>query len=163
MKEYKEYTIEELEDIVTNSVTDWYNFRGVTNISDKYEDSLAAFAYYDVEIILYKINPFRFMIIGHTTENGIDAIYRIDTDARMMVMLKDDYQQNRSSGKHLSGPLLTDVLGQIKQVFYWINRPIHIDADEDISKRKTLDDFFDLLKSGKLFEGEMEVNDDDNE
>ena len=76
-------------------------------------------------------------------------------------MIKDDYQENRDTGKHLSGPLLTDVLGRIKQVFTWINRPIHIDADEDISKRKTFDDFLNLLKSGKLFEGEMNVDDDE--
>ena len=163
MKEFKEYTIEELENIVITSVTDWYEFKGITNISDKYPDCLAAFEYCGVEVILYRVNPFRFMIIGKTAENGIDAIYRIDTDTRILVMSEDKYQENRDSGKHLSGPVLTDVLGHIKQVFHWINRPIHIDADEDISKRKTLNDFFDLLRSGKLFEGEMEVDDDDNE
>lgn len=158
----KEYTIDELEDIVITSVTEWYNLRGVTNISNKYEDCIGAFEYCGVEVILYRVNPFRFMIIGHS-ENGIDAIYRIDTDTQMMVMIKDDYQENRDSGKHLSGPVLTDVLGHIKQVFHWINRPIHIDADEDLSKRKTFDDFLNILRSGKLFEGEMEVNDDDDE
>ena len=162
MKEFREYTIEELETIVITSVTEWYDYRGVTNISDKYENCLGAFEYNGVEIILYKVNPCRFMIIGRTAENSIDAIYRIDTDTRIMVMLEDKYQEDRNSGKLLSGSVLTDVLGYIKQVFTWINRPIHIDADEDISKRKTFDDFLNLLRSGKLFEGEMEVNDDDD-
>lgn len=158
MKKYQEYTIEEREEGLVTNFEKWCHLNGVKDITTNTDGCVAAFEYYDVRIILMKVSPFKYIVYGGTKENGIDAMYRFNTESGIMTMVEDKYQQNRDIKDNVSGPLLTDVFGSIRKYFNWLNKPIHIDADEDISKRKTFDDFLKLLKSGKLFEGEMDVD-----
>lgn len=161
MKKYQEYTIEEREEGLVTNFEKWLHLYGVKDITTNTDGCVAAFEYCDVKVILMKVKAFEYVVYGGTVENGIDAMYRFNVENGVMLMIKDDYQQNRDIKGNVSGPLLTDVFGGIRKFFNWINHPIHIDADEDLTKRKTFDDFLKLLKSGKLFEGEMEVDDDD--
>lgn len=162
MKEFKEYTIDEREEGLVTNFRKWLSLKGVKDITK--DDCIAAFEYCDVRVILIKNSSFEYIVFGGTIENGIDSMYRFNIESGIMLMIKDEYQQNRNIKGTVSGPLLTDVFGGIRKYFNWLNKPIHVDADEDISKRKTFDDFLNLLRSGKLFEGEMEVDDnDDNE
>ena len=163
MKKYQEYTIEEREEGLVTNFEKWLHLKGVKDITDETNGCIAAFEAFGAKIVLTKVETFEYIVVGGAVGNGIDAIYRFNTESGIMLMIKDKYQENRDIEENVSGPLLTDVFGRIRQYFNWLNKPIHINADEDISKRKTFDDFLKLLKSGKLFEGEMEVDDDNNE
>ena len=159
MKEYyNKYTIDERETCLVTEFKKWLHLKGVKDITTNTDGCVAAFEYCDVKVILMKVKAFEYVVYGGTVENGIDAMYRFNVENGVMLMIKDDYQQNRDIKGNVSGPLLTDVFGRIRQYFKWLNKPIHINADEDLSERKTFDDFLKLLKSGKLFEGEMDVD-----
>jgi hypothetical protein len=157
----KDYTIEERETGLVEEFKKWLSLKGVKNITTNTDGCVAAFEYCDVKVILMKVKAFEYVVYGGTKENGIDAMYRFNTENGIMIMVEDKYLRNRDIEENVSGPVLTDVFGGIRQYFNWLNKPIHVNADEDLSKRKTFDDFLDLLKSGKLFEGEMEVDDDE--
>lgn len=156
MKDY--YTIDEREACLVEEFKKWLHLKGVKDITAEVNGCIAAFEAFGVKIVLTKVSAFEYIVIGGAVGNGIDAIYRFNTESGIMLMITDKYQQNRDIEENVSGPLLTDVFGRIRQYFKWLNKPIHINADEDLSERKTFDDFLKLLKSGKLFEGEMDVD-----
>ena len=157
----KEYTIEEREAGLVEEFKKWLHVKGVKDITAEVNGCIAAFEVFGVKIVLTDVSAFEYIVVGGTAGNGIDSIYKFNIENGIMTMVMDKYQENRDIKGNVSGPLLTDIFGGIRKYFNWLNKPIHIDADEDISKRKTFDDFLNLLRSGKLFEGEMDVDDDE--
>ena len=155
--------IEKREESLLDMMGDFSTWKGVTKINTNDENTYAC-RYNDTLVVLNKMNAFIYRVLVYDVSpkynmSDLEADYEFNIETGVMKMMYDSYQARTKNNS--AAVILTDLFGGIdKELWWWVNRPIHIDLTAP--EPRPISEFFEKLKSGELFsDEEMEV--DENE
>ena len=153
--------IEKREKWLLDMMEDFSKWKDVTKIETN-DKNIYAYRYNDTVVALEKMSAFNYRVLVYDTSvkynmSDLEAVYDFNIESGTMKMMYDSYQERTKYNS--PAVILTDLFGGIEELWWWVNKPIHIDLTAP--EPRPISEFFEKIKSGELFsDEEMEVDDE---